>query len=262
MKLQMIDTKGKFGKEIKSELFEGPIREDIMSKVISSERIHQQYSPKFRAGMDRSASGNTSKRRKVWKTDRGRGLPRLPRKIFWRRGTQFNWEAAIVPSTRGGRRAHPPHGDVPIKKINKKEFNIAMRSALSFISTKELIQKKYARLKDSKIFPTFPLIISTDFLAQKTKDSLTTLRSILKDMFVVAIQEKSIRSGRGTLRGRKYKRNAGLLFVTGRDEQKKMSGIEIVPSHELTVTDLAEGGARLVMFTEKAINELEEAFVK
>ena len=108
MKIQILDKEGEKIREIETSLFEEPVRKDIIRKVVEAEKIWQPFSCKFRAGMDRSASGNTSKRRHVWKSDRGKGLARLPRKIFWRRGTQFNWVGAEVASTRGGRRAHPP----------------------------------------------------------------------------------------------------------------------------------------------------------
>ena len=40
-------------------------------------------------------------------------------------------------------------------------------------------------------------------------------------------------------------------------EEKKIKGIEVVNSDDLVVTDLAANGARLVIFTENAIKELE-----
>ena len=143
MKIQILDKEGKKVKEIETKLFEEPIRLDIISKVVEAEKIGQPYSSKFRAGMDRSASGNVTHRRHVWKTDRGRGQSRIPKKTFWRRGTQFSWEGAIVPSTRGGRRAHPPKGSVNLKKINKKEFRKALLSALSYVADNKELKKKY-----------------------------------------------------------------------------------------------------------------------
>ena len=143
MKTQIIDITGKKTKEIETELFEEPVREDIISKVVEAEKLWQPYSPKYRAGMDRSASGKIRHKRHSWKSSRGRGLSRIPRKIFWRRGTQFSWEGAIIPGTKGGRRAHPPKGSVNLKKINKKEMRKALLSALAYISSADEIKKKY-----------------------------------------------------------------------------------------------------------------------
>tara|TARA_Y100000034_G_scaffold136159_1_gene211161 strand:- start:1562 stop:2344 length:783 start_codon:yes stop_codon:yes gene_type:complete len=257
MKVQILDINGKKVKEITTELFEEPIREDIIFKVVEAEKLRQPYSPKYRSGMDISASGNVRHTRHAWKSDRGRGLSRIPRKKMWRRGTQFSWEGAIVPSTKGGRRAHPPKGNVDLKKINKKELKKALLSALAYSSSEAEIKKKYSSLKDKKIEIQLPLIVEDKLLELKTKEFLSSLKKILKDLNNIAIQKKSVRAGKGKLRGRKYKKNAGLLLVIGKDEKKRMQGIDVIKADQLIVTDLAAGGARLTMFTEKAIKDLE-----
>jgi ribosomal protein L4 len=64
------------------------------------------------------------------------------------------------------------------------------------------------------------------------------------------------------MRGRKYKTNAGLLFVVANDEKMKRKGIEIVNVEDLTIKDLSPNGepGRLVCYTEKAIKEIGERF--
>jgi len=257
MKVQIIDINGKKIKEISTNLFEEPIREDIISKVIESEKIKEPYSPYFLAGMDRSASGNVRHTRHSWKTDRGRGMSRIPKKSFWRRGTQFSWEGAIVPSTKGGRRAHPPKGFLKIKKINKKEFKKALLSSLTYVSETNKIKEKYSSLKNKEINVKLPLIVEKKIIELKTKDFLNSLKKILGDLYSVSLQKKSIRAGKGKLRGRKYKKNAGVLFIIGKNEEKKIKGVNFVKTNELKVRDLADGGARLTIFTEEAIKDLE-----
>tara|TARA_Y100000034_G_scaffold130932_1_gene190572 strand:+ start:833 stop:1720 length:888 start_codon:yes stop_codon:yes gene_type:complete len=257
MKIQILDINGKKKSEITTKLFEEPIREDIIFKVIEAEKIAHPYSTKFEAGMARSASGALSKRRHVWKSDRGRGLSRIPRKIMWRRGTQFSWIGAIIPSAKGGRRAHPPKGSINLKKINKKELIKALYSALTYTSSIEEIKKKYSSLSDKKIEISLPIVVEEKFLTLNTKDSLASLKKILGNLYGVAVQKKTIRAGIGKLRGRKNKKNAGLLLVLGKNEKMKIKGIEILNVENLVVSDLANNGARLVMFSEKAIKELE-----
>jgi large subunit ribosomal protein L4e len=206
--------------------------------------------------MDRSASGSISKRRHVWKSDRGKGLSRVPRKVFSRRGTQFNWEAAIIPSVRGGRRAHPPKNVASLKKINAKELKKAFFSALSYVVDKDRVAMKYDSV--DKIDRDLPLVISSEVLDLKSKEFLESLRKILGDLSNVGIQKSSIRAGIGKMRGRRHKKNAGLLLIIGNDEDKKVNGIEVIHSGDLIVSDLASNGARLVMFSEKAVKELEE----
>ncbi len=262
MKAQILDINGKKIKEISTNLFEEPIREDIIFKVVEAEKIKQPYSSKFRAGMDRSASGNVTHRRHVWKTDRGRGLSRIPRKIFWRRGTQFSWAGAIIPSTKGGRRAHPPKGKVILKKINKKEMGKALLSALTYSNSINELKNKYASLKDKDIEIKFPIIIEEKILDLKTKDLFASLKKILGNLYDIAIQKKSVRAGKGKSRSRKYKKNAGVLFVIGKNEKKKIKGIEVVKANQLIVTDLANCGARLIIFSENAIKDLEKSLIK
>ncbi len=256
-KIQILNIEGKKVKEVETKLFEEPIRIDIISKVVESEKIGQPYSPRYRAGMDSSASGNVGHAKNAWKSDRGRGLTRIPRKTFWRRGTQFSWEGAIIPSTKGGRRAHPPKGSVNLKKINKKELRKALLSALSYVTDSNELNKKYHSLNDKEVDSNLPLVVDDKIFKLKTKEFLESLRKILGDLYEIAIQKKSIRAGKGTRRGRKYKKNAGLLFVIGSKEDGKFKGIEIVNVQELSVSDLASNGARLTLFSEKAIEELE-----
>jgi large subunit ribosomal protein L4e len=258
MKLVVLNKEGKKVKEMDTKLFEEPVRIDIISKVLEAEKLKQPFANKFRAGMDRSASGNVRHRRHVWKSHYGRGMSRIPRMTMSRRGTQFNWVGAIVPFARGGRRAHPPKGSTGLVKINRKEAIKALLSSLSYVSDSKELIKKYARIE--KVNEDFPLVVENKFLELKTKDFLESLKKILGDLYSVAIQEKSIRAGKGKMRGRKYKQNAGLLFVVGDEENKNVNGIDIVKVNELSVSDLASGGARLTLFSEKAIEELGNIF--
>lgn len=262
MKAQVLDINGKKTKEITTDLFEEPIREDIIFKVIEAGRIWQPYSNYYWAGMDRSASGKVRHKRHSWKTTYGKGISRIPRKTMWRRGTQFSWVGAIIPSTKGGRRAHPPKNKINLKKINKKEMKKALLSALTYSSSLDELKKKYASLKNKKIDAKLPLIIDEKILSLKTKEIFKSLDNILGELKNIAIQQKSIRAGRGKSRGRRYRRNSGLLFVIGNNEEKKIKGIEIVKVNELRVSDLAAGGARLTMFTENAIKNLEESLIE
>jgi len=258
MKAQILNTDGKKIKEIETKLFQEPIRKDIIAKVVEAEKVRQAYAPKLYAGMNRSASGLASKRRHVWKSDRGKGLSRIPRKVMWRRGTQFNWVGAIIPGTKGGRRAHPPKGLMPIRKINKKEYIKALLSSLTYTNSVEELKKKYTSLVNKNLSITLPLIIEHKVLSLNTKQFHEFLSKILGDFSEVAISKKSKRAGIGKMRGRKYKKNAGLLFVIGKDEEKIIKGFEIVNANDLMVSDLASNGARLTLFTEKAVEELEK----
>lgn len=263
MKIKILDIQGQTKKTIElPKFFENEIREDIVAKVLEAKKRQQPYSPSLVAGKQHSAKGKIVHRRHVWRSGYGRGQSRVPRKIFSQKGTKFNWEAAEVPQARGGMRAHPPKILHFLKelKINKKENKIALESALSATVNKKFIEKKYERIKN--INKELPFIVESEILNLKTKQFFESLKKIIgEDLFSVAIRKKTIRSGKGKLRGRKYKSNAGLLIVIGKDEKSKTKNFEIVPTKRLNVTNLASGSlGRLTLYTEQAIKELNEKF--
>lgn len=259
-KTHVLDIEGKKKHDITTVLFEEPIREDIILKIVESEKTKQPYRPRRYAGMDRSASGSVLHTRHDWKTDRGKGMSRYPKKKMWRRGTQFAWEGAIVPSVKGGRRAHPPKGIYHELKINKKEMKKALLSALSITSSEFHIKKKYSSLSNQKIDIKFPIIIEDKITQIKAKEFLQSMKKILGDLYTISIPKKSTRAGIGKLRGRRYKKNAGILFVLGNEEKLNIKGIESIKAKDLTTSDLASNGARLTLYTEKSIKDLEKQF--
>ena len=75
----------------------------------------------------------------------------------------------------------------------------------------------------------------------------------------MALIKKQVRSGKGKMRGRKYKKTAGALIVIGSKEKLKISSFEVKTVGSLGINDLALGGlGRLVIYTETAIKEIEE----
>nr|AJS12988.1 50S ribosomal protein L4P, large subunit ribosomal protein L4e [uncultured archaeon] len=246
---------------MKSKLFEAPIREDIVAKVLETKKKQQPYSPSPVAGKQHSAKGLIVHARHVWRSGYGRGQSRVPRKIFSRRGSQFVWHAAEVPQARGGMRAHPPKITQFTRnlKINKKEMEIAFASAIAATASEKYLLKKYSTLE--KLDKKVPFIVPSDITKLKIKQMLEELKTLLGNLYEVAIKEKSIRAGKGKLRGRKHKSNAGMIFVVGKDEKLKTGLFDVRKANELGVVDLASGGlGRVTVYTENAIKELENKF--
>lgn len=261
-KIYSIDGKEKGNMDL-PKCFSSKVREDIVAKVIEVKKLKQPYGASVVAGLQASASGKLIHRRHVWKSQYGRGMSRVPRKAFSRRGTQFRWEAATVPNVRGGRRAHPPKpismmNDVNLK-VNKKEMKIALMSAISATANDKKLIEKYERVKNEKM-EMLPIIVENKLTTLKTKELVNSLKKILgENLFQVALKEKNIRAGIGKLRGRKYKQNAGALIVVGNKEEIKTKRIDSVKVNALSVTDLAKGGVgRLTIYTEEAVKELGE----
>jgi len=255
MKADLYNIKGEKKGEIElPEVFASPIREDIVVKYYETDKIIHPYSSDPKAGQKHSASGTISHKRHDWKGHYGRGISRVPRKTMWRRGVNFFWVGATAPGTRGGRRAHPPKGIGKEKKINKKEVAIAMKSGFAATGKENYVIQRYGSIE--KIGVKVPVVIESAIDNAKTKDFIATLKKIFNDLFALVMQKKSIRAGKGTRRGRKYKRNAGLLLVIGSKESIKMKGIEIKQVTDVRIADLYPLG-RLVIYTVKALEELE-----
>jgi large subunit ribosomal protein L4e len=264
MKTKIYSIDGNKGKEITlPDAFQKIVREELIQRIIEAKKVKQPYSPKPGAGMEYSASGKLKHHRKVWKSQYGRGMSRVPRKIMTRRGSQFNWVGADVPNTRGGRRAHPPKiASMFVRKsINKKELKLALESAISATALSKWIVKRYSSLTDEKIV-NVPYVVESKFVELKSKELISSLKKILgEELFKISIIKKEIRSGRGKLRGRKYKRNLGLLIVLGNDEKLKTNSFDIILANQLSVNNLAVGGpGRLTIYTENAIKDLGEKF--
>ena len=262
MRAHVLDHQGKSIKEIElPKFFSEKIREDIVSKVLEAVKKKQPYAPSLVAGKQHAAKGKVVHRRHVWRSGYGRGGSRVPRKIFSRSGTRFNWEAAEVPFARGGMRAHPPKvlSMINTLKINRKEMRIALVSALNSTANAEEVWNRYASLEGKKAETKFPLVVS-DMEFKKTKELISHMKKILgKELFEVGLQKRKVRSGKGKLRGRKYKKSAGLLIVVGEGEKISQNAFDVKNAKELSVSDVAKGGlGRLTVYTEKAIKELGE----
>ncbi len=260
MKTHIISISGRRTREITlPRCFSTKIREDIVAKVLEAKKIKQPYGSNPVAGKQYSASGKLVHRRHVWKSQYGRGMSRIPRKAFTRRGSQFRWEGATAPNTKGGRRAHPPKAIsmINVKKINKRELKKAFESALSATADKIFIEKKYQRIHNLE--KAIPIVVESKITELKVKELLKSLKEILGEkLFEIGIKKKSVRAGKGKLRGRKYKSNAGLLFVIGNKEEIKTNAFDVVRVKNLGITDLAKGGVgRLAVYTENAIKDLE-----
>jgi len=245
MKAKMFDKAGKKkGTVDLPKNFTVKIREDILSRVFEAQRgLHAQaYGAMEGAGAQYSASGISKKKRHDWKATYGKGISRVPRKVMSRHGASFNWIGATTSNTRGGRRPHAPRSaKVLIKKINKKETLLAFNSALT------------GTAKDMAV-------VDKAVLDLKTKDFKKIMELVFGDAKVWKV--KSIRAGRGKMRGRKYKSNAGMLFVLGNDEGMKRKGISVVNVKDLMIKDLSPNGepGRLACYTEAAIKDIQERF--
>ncbi len=250
MKATLFSAQGeKKGNVELPKLFDSEVREDIVQKYFLVSQEKQPYGPSPEAGRHHSAAGTISHKRHDWKGHYGRGISRVARKTMWRRGTQFFWVGAEAASTRGGRRVHGPAEKAP-RDLNKKEKVLAMNSGFAATANTNYIVSRYETLKS---VDNVPAVIES--LPEKTKDLLKMVKNIFGESSSLAIKSKSVRSGKGKRRGRKYKSNAGVLIVTGSDEKSSFKGLDVRPVSEVSILDLFPLG-RLTLYTSKALEEL------
>jgi large subunit ribosomal protein L4e len=172
---------------------------------------------------------------------------------MWRRGTQFYWVGAEINQARGGRAVHVPKIYYKPTKINEKEMTMAMHSAIASTANKEYVAKRYSSLADFK--GQIPFVI-TNAEGMKTKQLIEMLKKMLGDNYTIALQTKNVRSGKGKMRGRKNKSNAGILLVKSKAEKISIKGIDVVNANDLEIADIYPLG-RLTIYTEQSLKELK-----
>lgn len=236
-------------------VFDTDIRADLIKRAVVSMQSHrlQPFGPDWLAGKDTSA----------FSYGPGRGLARLPR---IRGGGPQSGRGAIVPYAVGGRRAHPPVPERNLsKKINKKESNLATASAIACTAIKELVEAR-GHIIDTAV--NLPIVMTDDLeKIDKTKEVKAALFSLGLESELSRSAVKAIRAGKGTRRGRKYKRKRGVLMVTSKHSPllkaaNNIPGVDVTTAHELNVEHLAPGAnpARLTIYTVGALKELDNRF--
>jgi large subunit ribosomal protein L4e len=194
-------------------------------------------------------------RHAVASAGKGRGLSRVPRLTQGIRG-------ALAPCVVGGRRAHPPKSERNWKeKINKKERLLARNSALAATANKDLVMKRGHVFKEDV---TLPIIIDDEFeRIKKTKDVVDLLERIgVYSDIIRAAERKNVRSGRGKMRGRKYRLAKSLLIISNSDGIAKaadnLPGVDVTTPKNLNIEHLAPGGeaGRLTIFTRSSLKTL------
>ncbi|MHC1631369.1 MAG: 50S ribosomal protein L4 [Methanotrichaceae archaeon] len=251
MKAKVIDLSGKEVSEIELPLvFDEEYRPDLIKKAVLAAQANklQPYGPSLYSGLKTSA--------KSWGTCRG--ASRVPRIVNGRR-------AARVTQARGGRRAHPPKPEADrTEKINAKERKRAIRSAIAATSNPDLVRAR------GHIFSgDVPVIVQSELeTTETTKEVKKFLMACgLWDDVMRAKNGRTIRAGRGKMRGRKYKQRKSLLIVAAEDNglmraSKNLPGVDFATVDRLNAELLAPGthAGRLIVWTESSLNWLGEKY--
>ncbi len=249
----VFDVEGKEISKIKlPPVFGLPIRKDLIKRAYLS-AFTAKLQPK---GRDPLAGKRTSAR----SFGIGLGIARVPR-------IPGVGRAAFINSAVGGHLAFPPTTEKKIhERINKKEMRLAIMSALAATAYKNMVVGRGHIVHHDNL----PVIVVDDFeKITRTRDVKRILKNLnLWDDVERVASRKRIRSGKGKMRGRRYKIGKSLLIVISdptkpvRLALRNLPGIDITSPEQLNILHLAPGGVpgRLTLFTLTALNKLAEKF--
>ena len=241
------------GQIVLPDVFRLPIRKDLIRRAFYSE-FTARLQPK---GRDPMAGKRTSAR----SLGAHHGVSRVPRI----RGTM---RGALVNMTRGGRLAHPPRVEKKIhEEINKTEKRLATMSALAATSIPELVRERGHKFTAEHL----PVVLESSVLEAITKASQA--KELLEKIGVYedilrAKMGRRWRSGKGKMRGRRYKQPVSILFIV-EDHNSPFAkavqgfpGVSIAEPWNVNILQLAPGGVpgRLTVLTSGALNELKARF--
>ncbi len=131
MDTNVYDLKGNVIESITlPEIFNTVFRPDLIQRAVVTE-LSKTFQPQGRdplAGL-RTSADYFANRRRTFRLTVNRGISRKPREKLAKGGLG---KVRIVPESVGGRAAHPPKVEKIIeKKMNKKEYNFALASAIA-----------------------------------------------------------------------------------------------------------------------------------
>lgn len=233
--------------------FDTPYRPDVIRRAVLAlqSRRRQPHGVDELAGKRNTAQS--------WQT--GHGKSRMPR--IKGSGTGAANKAGFAPSTVGGRMAHPPESrKVIIERINAKENRLAIRSAIAATANPTIVKGRGHRIDT---IPNIPLIVSSKL------ESLSTTKEVQEALVALGCSDdlekssngRSVRAGKGKMRGRKMKTPKSVLIVIGSDSgigkaARNLPGVDIAEVHGLNAELLAPGthAGRLVVWTTSAIDRL------
>jgi large subunit ribosomal protein L4e len=252
-------------------VFESEIREDLVRSAVHASRANRRQAYGHNEHDGKRAPQPGMKHSVEW-WGKGRGVSRIMRKTGQRTGAQN-------PHTRGGRRAHGPKVAKDwSQKLNSKQRTLARNSAIAASINPEMVSSRGHNF-DDKV--RFPIVIdgykesrgeSTEKYDLESLPLQNSTRKFVAMMKGLGLGEdldraksgRTIRAGKGTMRGRKYRTPKSLLLVVaGRDGLHKAArnvpGVDVVAAKDLCAEDLAPGGdmGRLTVWTKAAIEAME-----
>ena len=268
---ESFSVEAKQGKAVSlPDVFSSDIRMDLIRSAVHSSRANRRQPYGHREHNGKKAPQPGMKHSVEW-WGKGRGVSRIMRKTGQRTGAQN-------PHTRGGRRAHGPKVDKDwTQKLNSKQKTAARDSAIAASADPDIVAARGHRFDEGT---NFPIIIDGYVESRQGSDEKYDVESLplqystrkfiammegigLGEDLIRAKSGKTIRAGKGTMRGRKTRTPKSiLLVVSNRDGLHKAAsnvpGVDVVVAKDLCAEDLAPGGdpGRLTVWTKQAIEAM------
>jgi large subunit ribosomal protein L4e len=262
MKADVFDLQGQPKEKIDlPKIFSEPVRKDIIQRAVLAtlSKKRQPYGVDVMAGKRTSAHYHGYRRHR-W-TMMNREMARMPR-IHGKVSPHLMWRARFVPQAKGGREAHPPKVEkIWEEKINKKERQKAIRSAIAATAVKELVLER-----GHKFEKELPIVVEDKIQEiKKTKELVEFFKKIGLEKELERIKERKVRAGKGKMRGRVYRKRKGPLLIITEDKgigraARNIPGIDVCSVENISIEHLAPGAVpgRLTIFTKSAIKKLGE----
>lgn len=263
-KADLYSLDGKAGSKIELPAqFDCPVREDLIKRAVISDQSYF-YQPK---GADPRAGAKTSAKYRGRKEDYGsiknHGISMVPKEVL--PNGRFG-RTRRIPSSVKGRRAHPPKPEkLLIEKMNKKEYQKALASALSATASAEYVAARGHKIPKSLALPI--IIDDSKSSALKTKDVSKMLDTIgiISDIERAKEGTKK-KSGVASHRSGGKRTPRSMLFVVGEKAcslakaARNLAGVDVVEAKELMVMDLAPGThpGRLAAYTKSALEVISK----
>jgi len=233
------------------EVFNTPVNPNVIKRAVIAQQSHS-FQPQGRDPM-------AGKRNTALSRGTGHGQARLPR-------LKQSGKADFAVQAVGGHLSTPPKAEkVIIKRINKKEKRLAIRSGIAATANKELIASRGHSVTGVTQLP----LVLDDALegVKKTKEvqDLFSKLGILPD--VERADRNKIRAGRGKMRGRGKKTGKGPLIVISEDRgvskaARNLPGVDVTILRNLNAELLAPGAhpGRLVVWAKSAFTAIDETW--
>ena len=246
METTLYDTDGEnAGTVTLPEVFETPYRPDLIRRAVLAAQANrkQDYGADPFAGLRTPAESPGS----------GQGMAHVARQ---------NNMGRRSPNTVKGRPAHPPKAEKDHGlDINDKERKRATRSAVAATGDAEVVAERGHAFDDDL---DLPVVLSDDFgELVKTQEVVAVLEELGLHADIERADDRTVRAGQGTTRGRKYRRPSSILFVTGGEPSRaarNLAGADVTTGREVNAEDLAPGthAGRLTVWTEAALKEVAD----